>query len=776
MNFGSKKVFMYAEPEFEVVSDDEYNHGMSVSESSSDEEEDAAGPSPSASPVDSSLPSSSSGPVPPPPPAASKPPKSGFLAGLFGSKPKASSAPTAKPKKFKPRGTKVGKWRNLDECYNTSDRVSNESPQKGKRHRRADTNIISIDFQKIIAPSNMHTGDPVHCSSCDVILSSISKIATKDDKKVWHCEFCGKDNELDIEEEEIPTNSDVTYMLEPAPSTASSGLTGKDESLVIFCVDISGSMSVTSVVPGRINLRGSMARHQSLNTERADQYLPRQRRDVTYVSRLQAVQAAVDHQLEEMIKQHPNRRVALITFNSEVTIIGDGSQTPVTVAGDKLTNADDLRAKGSEIPMPGAISASRGTLGDKLFGLEEGGTTALGPALLIAATMAGNHPGSKVIICTDGKANVGVGRLDEEESMEKEAAFYENIGKDAIEKGVAVSVISIKGTDCKLVHLGKIADMTGGQVNIVDPLKLTQEFSTILADQIIATNVVATCHLHRKLFFFYEETEESKVVRNIGNVTASTEVTFEYGVRCQEKKNPPKNPTISEAEENQQASGGQNETEASGSRQGEEPMQTNTDEPSELPFQLVVKYTDREGATALRVLTQCKEFTYDRREAEKEMDLKVVGVHTAQTSSALALEGQYTEARARGLMNQRLAWRFTNAFDIGRQHQKSYKKMFGKIRSVDHYINSRQQDERRTHGRTYSDSEGSDEEDNDETNENFEARGHSSEPKPTKPKHKSLSKTLKMKKRSEVCSDTGANLLFKMKKGSRALDQDSDED
>lgn len=65
------------------------------------------------------------------------------------------------------------------------------------------------------------------------------------------------------------------------------------------------------------------------------------------------------------------------------------------------------------------------------------------------------------------------------------------------------------------------------------------------------------------------------------------------------------------------ASGGQNETEASGSRQGEEPMQTNTDEPSELPFQLVVKYTDREGATALRVLTQCKEFTYDRREAEK---------------------------------------------------------------------------------------------------------------------------------------------------------------
>ena len=54
---------------------------------------------------------------------------------------------------------------------------------------------------------------------------------------------------------------------------------------------------------------------------------------------------------------------------------------------------------------------------------------------------------------------------------------------------VSVSVISIKGTDCKMVELGKVADVTGGQVNIVDPLKLTQEFGTILSDPIIATNV-----------------------------------------------------------------------------------------------------------------------------------------------------------------------------------------------------------------------------------------------------------------------------------------------
>lgn len=774
MNFGSKKVFMYAEPEYEVVSDEEYEHGMSVSESDSDEEDNPteernkSGGGPSGSDAVPPPPAAPGGSGPPPPPAAPKPHKMGFFAGIFGSKtPKAPKPPKQNVQAKK----KVGKWRNTDMCYlSVADDKRRESAKQGQRHRRADTNIISIDFRKVIAPSNMHTGDPVHCTSCDVILSSISKITTSEDKKIWHCEFCGTDNELDIEEEEIPRINDVTFMLEPAPSTAASGLTGKDESLVIFCVDISGSMSVTSQVPGRINLRGSMARHQSLNTERADQYLPRQRRDVTYISRLQAVQAAVDHQLEEMIKQHPNRRVALITFNNEVTIVGDGSGTPVTVAGDKLTSADDLKAKGSEIPMPGAIQASRGTLGDKLFGLEEGGTTALGPALLIATTMAGQHPGSKVIICTDGKANVGVGRLDLEEEMEKEAAFYEGIGNEAMEKGVAVSVISIKGTDCKLVHLGKIADMTGGQVNIVDPLKLTQEFSTILADQIIATNVVATCHLHKRLFFYYEETEDSKVVRNIGNVTASTEVTFEYGVRCQADRKKATNATIKE--ENEQAedvsSGGKAPEAAGGSK--EEPMETDQEEMSELPFQLVVKYTDTEGATALRVLTQCQPITYDRKEAEKNMDLQVVGAHTAQTSSSLALNGLFTDARARALMNQRLAWRFTNVSEEGRGQKKTYKKMFGKIKSVDHYINQRQQEERRTHGRTYSDSEGSD----DEADEICAAPRTLS--KPAKAKPSMLSKSMKMKKRSEVCSDSGANLLFKMKKGSRALDRDSESD
>ncbi len=58
----------------------------------------------------------------------------------------------------------------------------------------------------------------------------------------------------------------------------------------------------------------------------------------------------------------------------------------------------------------------------EVMGLEEGGPTALGPALLAAITMASSgKAGSKVIVCTDGMANVGLGSLEELKTDEDHA-------------------------------------------------------------------------------------------------------------------------------------------------------------------------------------------------------------------------------------------------------------------------------------------------------------------------------------------------------------------
>jgi hypothetical protein len=43
-----------------------------------------------------------------------------------------------------------------------------------------------------------------------------------------------------------------------------------------------------------------------------------------------------------MSKGAPDRKLGIVTFNSEVTIIGDGSKDPQIIAGDKLYNYDYL--------------------------------------------------------------------------------------------------------------------------------------------------------------------------------------------------------------------------------------------------------------------------------------------------------------------------------------------------------------------------------------------------------------------------------------------------
>lgn len=98
--------------------------------------------------------------------------------------------------------------------------------------------------------------------------------------------------------------------------------------------------------------------------------------------------------------------------------------------------------------------------------LEETGPTALGPALLTSVALAAQgNPGSSVIVCTDGLANVGLGSFDGivgDEALEEVEKFYLKVGEIAKDKGVTVHIISIIGEECNIHSLSKISEVTGG--------------------------------------------------------------------------------------------------------------------------------------------------------------------------------------------------------------------------------------------------------------------------------------------------------------------------
>ncbi|XP_065179565.1 uncharacterized protein LOC135810028 [Sycon ciliatum] len=624
---------------------------------------------------------------------------------------------------------------------------------RGRMHagRRADTNVIAIKFNQLTEPSKMHTGEVVTCTCCRAVLSHFSRLTPDEtrgeDAKIWVCEFCGEENSVDISEEEVPKKEDVTFMITPAPATSASLAADQsgavDKSIIVFCVDVSGSMSVTTEVPGRFQLRGRInSTPGRISGDSLDQRLPNERRNVTYVSRLQAMQAAVDDQLTTMKEKFPARRVALIAFNNEVRVIGTSDQVEVVITGDKLNNKETLLRMGSSAGLPGTVKDVVSSLSEKLFQLEEDGATALGPALLVSIALAGQEAGSKVIICTDGLANVGLGNLeditpDNPEKMKQAQEFFDECGELATEKGVSVSVVTIEGNRCRTLELGSVADSTGGAIDTVDPMHLTERFGSILSNPVIATNVTAKLLLHNKLYVRQSENPEdhtqSVIEQRVGNVTKETEVTFEFGIKTDKKKKGKDkakkagalDTVVDRSVELSSASGDAAKTstiaptaaaaatEGAATSEGSSagataaaasapkvPPPLMVDGKESLPFQLMINYTSREGAQSLRVLTKSKPVTKSRDVAEQNLRYDVLGANSAQRSARAVMEGEYTSARSSNLLEQRLLYRHSGQNETSRER---YRCFVGNMRRLDNEVLQAQSREVATTGRTYSD-------------------------------------------------------------------------
>eukprot|EP00296_Roombia_truncata_P000036 JP435694.1.p1 GENE.JP435694.1~~JP435694.1.p1 ORF type:complete len:634 (-),score=149.18 JP435694.1:71-1906(-) len=566
--------------------------------------------------------------------------------------------------------------------------------RKSKKWTRsqANTNVMSVRFEVLAGDVDIATGDPVFCSNCRALFSKLSTLNGDE----WTCEFCSTANKVYIEPEEMPQSQTVDYILESALGAATENSTGN----VIFCLDTSGSMCVTSEVKGDLRLRGQeqrMADLQKLNTERENQYLPGQARNVTYVSRLQCTQAAVKDRLDEMTQQSPNQNTGLVLFGNDVTIVGDAVAavaTPV-LTGDKLSSWDACVEAGKATNLEHGVKHCNQALTDKIFSVDEMGATALGPALVTSIAMASRQAGSKVVICTDGLANIGMGSLENLNTDEDHQAvqdWYTRVGEFAADQGVTVSIVSIKGTDCNMEYLGSVATATGGTVNIVDPLRLTKEFSSMLADEVIATNVTATLKLHSGMFFKNEDSETSEVSRDMGNVTKFSEITFEYGVRSTAKA----------------MFGGLRD----------------------LPFQLQIRYKKMNGMKCIRVVTQSQPITSARDVAEEDMDVNVLGANVAQQSAQLAMDGNYGWARANLASNMRLMSRASPA------QSTSLGQWCKKIAKMDSELNTVQRTEV-AEGRNLSDCE-------DEVVTHTRCR-------------------TKLQKRKQHRGDSTANVLYRMK-------------
>jgi hypothetical protein len=504
-----------------------------------------------------------------------------------------------------------------DDEEEEADLVLGLPDQRAKVEMKIDTNVVSLDLTSLKKEVVIATGDPIFCLNCKAIFNLYSGISEDEAGcQLWTCEFCSHLNPVDIDAEEVPRGQMVDYMLMSSSQVIEEKKElDKSAITVVFCVDISGSMCVTEPVRGQINLKNKKKIDLGGFADflMDEQYLQGDNQ-VTYVSRLECVQAAIEAQFKALSLVAPNQKVALITFNHEVTLYGDGSGQAALLAGDKLNHFEACFNAGvaSQHLLQNSIGGSLAGLNQKLYELNETGPTALGPALIAAIGQASQGlPGSRVIICTDGLANVGIGRLDEAVSDQ----FYQRAADIAKDKGIEVSVISIEGEECKLSMLSVVSELTGGEITRVNMGNIVNEFANILETPVIATQVSAVIKLHKGLKFRYQDDyliDENTIQRHLGNVSEGSEFTFEYQMRdFQELEN----------------------------------LGINIENFKQLPFQSQIHYTNREGSKCIRVITAMQDTTDDLDEAG-DIDLKVIGVNAAQRSAHLASKGEYRESQA----------------------------------------------------------------------------------------------------------------------------------
>nr|XP_033784499.1 circularly permutated Ras protein 1-like isoform X2 [Geotrypetes seraphini]XP_033784500.1 circularly permutated Ras protein 1-like isoform X2 [Geotrypetes seraphini] len=445
----------------------------------------------------------------------------------------------------------------------------------------ANVNVVSLHLGKIVNLMNaphQGNGPTVLCEGCSAAMSAISKMKQDSRGLVWTCEFCMKLNSIRLFCQPYRLFNDVTFVSAPFTNYAN-----VEEPLIVFCVDISGSMSVTSEV-------------KAVN----------KRQTSVHVSRMQGIQDALTQSLDSLMHSSPTRPVALVTFNDMVTLYGDGLGDPLTLKDYELMDSDYLTEQGLNYPAPKCIAECISSLRARVKGLKENGSTALGPAAAVSIAFASRQTGSQVIICTDGLANTGLGCLDsmDDELCHSAKVFYGNLADTASRKGVIVSILTFEGTNCRLMEVGKLADRTGGRVNIVNPGNLSHEIQTILDDDVMATNVKLRFFIPKGMYFRHEKHTRNKLLKDIGNVARDTEITFEFGIKEQ---------TIQEREM--------------------------------VPFQLQVEFKTRDHRNACRIITQEKKITTNSSLVEDGLNITVLGVHAAQISARLTMEGRIQDAQ-----------------------------------------------------------------------------------------------------------------------------------
>jgi hypothetical protein len=312
--------------------------------------------------------------------------------------------------------------------------------------------LLRLNFDELLKPDLKLGSEVITCERCGAFLTSTNTVHT-DEKLglVYSCIFCGAINRL--RSTPVSLTDAVEYVHLDTPTSA------EQEKIVslspsgkpwIICLDVSGSMA-----------QGG----------------------------LEASKMALIKMLDNIIVSEVPTPIILVEFSDEVRIrnLIDGSYK--TIPSTLYGNYSDLLENMLNISRTIDIPKERHTLElckGHVQKLQTEGSTALGPAMVVALGLATYIDSERIILLTDGEANVGVGSMDEISP----SLLYNDLADHFKTLGVFVDIIGITSrSSIGLNVIGTMSERTKGEMRYLTIESIVKQMGSLGSSRTLANDV-----------------------------------------------------------------------------------------------------------------------------------------------------------------------------------------------------------------------------------------------------------------------------------------------
>ncbi len=307
--------------------------------------------------------------------------------------------------------------------------------------------LLDIEMDSLSETRKVITGNVIVCSKCGAYLDNPGLIETGEIGRYYKCPYCGTTNIIPKDAQIVEPDSDI--LISEAKEQKTEYIKHSAETIVAL-IDISGSMGG---------------------------------------AKLKAVKESLIKSINSIVKTTPDTYFYLVPFETSVYIVDPISGEFYKISEDleDETRIGEQVLKILERIKPERISEVAENLKTYVFNLREMGSTALGPAVVTGFTILKKHEGGRLLLLTDGMANVGIGSLDAYPSQEK---FYKEMATKLKNMGMIVDVIGVRSHgEIGLDKIGVLAEITEGDILYPDISEIEASMGEAYGKRIIGRDV-----------------------------------------------------------------------------------------------------------------------------------------------------------------------------------------------------------------------------------------------------------------------------------------------